>query len=293
MKRTSALLSAFAAIGLSLTSAGTALAEVVEYEGWLHGEQADEALEQAQKYNVPVVIIKQFRETTCPLCLGSGRTMASAKPTKEMVRIIYYVGENSAGLNSEKTQALFNKVQRQVVDPSNWAPDLYFTTADGQALGFAPYEEPQEATEEGKTILQVREWIDSVPAETAKADREAERGRYVQAMEKIDEIMEQDAKISHLIQVQIGKAKKEDKMPATPVTPFFAELRDKKISEYQAMAQVELDAARQLVNDDKLAEARKALLPLSKGPEAFTTTADAKKLLDEVTQKLRSTDAGR
>lgn len=271
-----------------LSFAFTASADdAVEYDGWLYGEKADEALDYAEKYDVPIVIIKQFRETSCPLCLGAGRSMVSAKSNKEMVRIIYYVGAKGAALNSERTKALFNKVRKQVTDPSNQAPDMYYMTADGQALAFVPYEEPHSAREEGKTVLQICEWIESVPVEASKADQDAERGKYKQAMEKIDKIMEQDAKISHLIQVQVGNAKKEDKMPDKPVTQFYPDLRQEKHAEYLAMAQAELDAARQLVADEELREARRILLPLSRGPEDFSTTAKAQQLLDEVQEKMR------
>ncbi len=287
MKRSARLSSAVAAIGLSVSLAGPSAGGVVEYEGWLYGDEADEALEQAEKYDVPVVIIKQFRDTSCPKCIGAGRTMVSAKANKEMVRIVYYVGEGAAELNSAKTKALYNKVWPQVVDPSNIAPDMYYTTTDGKALGFVPYEEPHSARDEGKAVLQIGEWRSSVPAEVAKADRDAERGRYKQAMEKIDELIEQDAKVSHLIQQQIGQAEADAKMPDKPVSSFFPDLRGEKHAEYLAMAQAELDAARQLVADDKLKEARRALLPLSRGPEDFETTAAAKELLDEVTEKLR------
>ena len=285
MKRLSCLPVLTAVLGLSWM--GAASAEVVEYEGWLYGEKADEALEQAEKYGVPVVMIKQFRETSCPKCIGAGRTMASAKPNKEMVRIIYYVGEKGAALNSEKTKALFNKVRKQVVDPSNWAPDMYYMNTDGEALGFVPYEEPHSAREESKAVLQINEWIDSVPVELSKADKDAERGRYKQAMDKVDVLMDQDAKISHLIQQQIGKAKADAKMPDQPVSAFFPEMRKEKHAEYLAMAKAELDAARQLVEDEKLRDARRILLPLSRGPEDFSTTDAAKQLLAEVQEKLR------
>lgn len=260
-------------------------AEVVEYDGWLYGEEADEAIEKAQKYEVPVVIMAAQRNTNCPKCIGAGRVMSVAPAHKKMVRVMYYVDKGD--LNSAKTTELFRKVAGQVKNPSGWHPDTYYTTADGQAMGFVPYEEAAEAREEGSAVLQINEWATGVPGELAKADRSAERGRYADAMEKIDELVEQDAKISHLIQIHVGKAEKTAEQPETPVSRMFPAMRETKLKEYEAMAQAELDAARKMVADEKLREARRSLTQLARGPEDFATTEPAKKLLEEVDEKLR------
>lgn len=287
MKRFSQKLFAITALGLSSVGFTPASAGVVEYEGWLHGEKADEALDYAEENDIPVVLIKMFRETDCPLCRSAGNSMAAAKPNKQMIRIVMYVGKGSEGLNTERVTSLYRKVSKQVKDPSNWAPDMYYTTVDGRALGFVPYEEANESRSEGGTVLQISEWVSSVPGDVAKADKYAERGRYDQAIEQIDKILEEDAKISHLIQTLVGMAEKDSKMPETPVSRFFPDLRAEKVKAYEALAQKELEAARKLVAEEKLREAQRALKSLARGPEAFSTTEAAKRLLDEVETKLR------
>jgi tetratricopeptide (TPR) repeat protein len=288
MKRFSKTLVVLAAAALALGTVQSATAgDEIEYDGWLYGEAADKAIEKAEQYDLPIALMRQWRKTSCPKCKGAGNVMAAARPHKQMVRVILYVGEGADQVNSEKTKALFRKISGKVADPSGWIADTYYTKADGTVLGFVPYEEAHEARDEGGKVLQITEWAGSVPGDIAKADRYAERGRYEQAMEEIDEIVEQDAKVSHLIQVLVGKATEEDGMPDTPVSAFFGDLREKKHAEYLAMAKLELDAAKQLIANDELREARRALLGLSRGPEDFETTAQAKKLLDEVEAKLR------
>lgn len=287
MKRYPKMLSLLAALTLGAGIVHTATAGEIEYDGYLYGEKADEAIEKAQKYDLPIVLIRQWRDTDCPKCKGAGSVMAAAKPHKQMVRVILYVGEGSEALNSEKTKELFRKVHGQVTDPSGWIADTYYTTADGQALGFVPYEDAHEASDEAGKVLQITEWKGAVPASVAKADSYAERGKYKQAMDAIDEIIGQDAKVSHLIQVMVGKATEADKMPDKPVSSFFPELREQKKTEYLAMAKVEFDAAKQMVADEKLREARRTLQNLSRGPEDFETTGQAAKLLEEVEEKLR------
>ncbi|MFN3165524.1 MAG: hypothetical protein ACE37H_00505 [Phycisphaeraceae bacterium] len=288
MKRFSKTLMLLTAALLGLGAVPSALAgDEIEYDGWLYGEDADKALEKAEQYDLPIALMRQWRSTSCPKCKGAGNVMAAAKPHKQMVRVILYVGEGADQVNSEKVKALFRKINGKVADPSGWIADTYYTKADGTVLGFVPYEDAAGVRDEAGKVLQITEWAGAVPGEVAKADRYAERGRYAQAMEAIHEIVEQDAKVSHLIQVLVGKASEDDAMPKTPVSAFFGELREKKHAEYLAMAKLELDAAKQLIADDKLREAKRALLPLSRGPEDFETTDQAKKLIDEVDEKLR------
>lgn len=288
MNVSSLLLTVLLALTVSLgTSAPASADQVVEYKDWVYGEKADEALDYAEKYDMPLVIVKTFRKTSCPLCIGAGRTMVGAKAHKDMVRIVYYVGEGGGELNSERVKALFRKVSKQVKDPSSYAPDTYYTTFDGQALGFVPYEHPNQTREQGKTVLQIREWVNSVPVGVGKADKLAERGRYALALKEIDQIIKRDAQVSHLIQIQVGKADKDTKMPDRPVTSFFPELREQKHAEYVEIAKVELEAARKLIVEEKLREAQRALKTLSRGPEDFETTDQAKQLLEEVEAKLR------
>lgn len=276
------------ALALSMGLVGmSASATVVEYEGWLHGEEADKAIELAAEQDLPIALMRQWRETDCPKCKGAGSVMASAKPNRQMVRVILYVGEGADQLNSEKTKALFRKVAGQVKDPSGWIADTFYTQADGTILGFVPYEDANQASEEGKKVLQIAEWKSSVPNDIAKADKLAERGRYEQALAAIDQVISQDAQISHMIQVMVGKAEEDSKQPDKPVSSFFPELREQKVKAYKALAQAELDAARQLVSDEKLREAQRALRDLARGPQDFETTAAAQKLLEEVELKLR------
>lgn len=262
-------------------------ARTLEYEGWLFGEQADEALAYAEEHDIPVVIVKTFRTTSCPKCVGATQSMVSAKANRELIRIMYFVGDGSKGLNTEKTTQLYRKVAGQVKDPSNLAPDMYYSTAEGTALGFVPYEKANDSRAEAGKILQIAEWLSSVPVEVSKADRQAERGRYQKAVEDIGRIIERAAKLSHMIQVQVGMADADAKMPEQPVTDFFPGLLETKTGEYNAMAEKALDKARALVEAGKLTEARRALLPLTRGPESFKTTAAAKQLLDQVVEQMR------
>ena len=274
-----ALFALLAAVVSLPAGAGT----VIENNDWYQGEEAAKALEVAKERNLPVVLLVTMRETTCPLCVNAAQDIFSARPHRDMVRIMYYL--NAAELNHESVAGFAQEAGRKVGTLSTFS--AYYLTAEGDPLGFVPYGKTTESSAEGGTVLQIHQWINSVAGDIVRADREARDGRYDRAMERIETIQRRDAQVSHLIQQLLGKAEQDAPMPDTPVSLMFPDLYDTKLAEYQALAQEELDAAKALVAEDKLREAQRALRPLSRGPEAFDTTAQAKALLEEVEQKMR------
>lgn len=287
LKRTTSLY-AIAILALCGFFALPTSAKVIEHDGWLYGEEAAKAIEKAEEYGVPIAMMHTFRDTTCPKCVNAAQVMASVSSHKKIVRVMVYFGKGSDGLNASKTMDLFRKVQRQVKRKSNYIPDLYYTMADGTPLGFVDYQEAAKAREQGANVLKIGQWLSGANKDIEKADRDAERGRFAQALASIDKIIEQDAQVSHLVQIQLNKAKKEDKAPETPVSPFFSTLRAEKFAAYQELAQKELAKAQKLVDEGELREAQRAARTLMRGPEDFATTAAAEKLHDEIVEKLRS-----
>jgi len=288
MKILSRLMLASAIAICAALTVPAAAQQTLEFDGWLYGEAADQALAYAQENNVPVAVMNTYRQTTCPLCAGASRTMAASRPTRQMVRVVSYVGAGSDGLNSTGVTALMRGAYGQVTDASNWIPDLYFMMPDGRVIGFVPYEDANKTTDEANTVLQIFEWMDSVPTTVVRADAEAGRGRYTEAMNRIDQIVEQDAQVSHLIQIQVNRAQQGDDMPAQPVMQFFPTLRAEKLAEYSALAMGQLAEARQLFADGDDRGAINILRLLVRGPEAFESTAAAQTLLDEILEARRS-----
>lgn len=280
------LLSLFA-LGLAFAMSLSATAGTIEHDGWLFGEEADEAIKKAKEYNVPVAIMRTYRETTCPKCIGAARQMAASKSTKKMVRVMVYVG-GSPDLQSKEASALIKKAYGQTKDPSGWIPDLYFVMPDGRALGFVPYEDSAKAESESKAVLQMAAWLKGIDKTLEKADRDAEKGRFEAALKDIDEIMEQDAKINHMIRIQLGVIDKKEKMPETPVSLFFPTLKDEKVAEYKAMALEKIADAKKLIAKDELRDAQRLLRTLSRLPEGFEAKAQAQTLMEEVVEKLKS-----
>jgi len=265
-------------------------ATTIEPNGWLYGDEAEAALEKAEKYDVPVAIMHTFRETTCPKCVGAAQVLSTPSTHKKMVRVLVYVGGDS-DLNSPRAMALFKKIRGDVNRTSNYIPDLYYTTADGQALGYVDYEDAADARAESSTVLKIAQWIDSAKKDIARADRDAERGRYTRAIDAISTIVQQEAKVSHLRQIQLGKVDKDAAMPEQPVSVFFPGLLDEKRAAYLKLAKAELDKARKLVEAGELRDAQRAARTLMRGPDDFETTAQAKALYEEIIDKLRAASA--
>lgn len=263
-----------------VAAAGT----VIESEDWLVGDEAAQALEMARERGLPVVLMMTARETTCPLCVNASVDIISARPHKDMVRIMYYT--DAAGLNSTEVNAFAQQAGRNIGVMRSFS--AYYLTAEGQPLGFVPYGETTSAREEGGTVLQIHEWISSVPRAVERADAQAERGRYAEAVRAIETVASRDAQVSHMIQQLLGKAEEDAEMPETPVSPAFPGLLEEKLAEYEALAEAELDAAQALIDAKELRDAQRALRTLARGPEAFATTDRAKQLLEEVEELLRS-----
>ena len=275
-------------LGLTTLFAGAAAGQQLQYEGWLYGEEADEALEYAQERDIPVALMYAWTETSCGLCMGAARTMAASRPNRQMVRIIYYYGPGSENLNTERVTALWRQADGQVNDPSNWIPDLYYLMPDGQVLGYVPYEDASQTTGEANTVLQIVEWMDSVTGTLARADGDAERGRYAQALERIEEVVDRDARVSHIIQQLVGRADERDEMPAQPVVQFFPNLLEEKRAEYAALAMEALAEARQLYADGEDRQALAKLRLLTRAPESFEATAAAQALVEEIMEARRA-----
>lgn len=275
-------------LGLTALFAGASAAQELRYDGWLYGEDAEEALDYAIENDIPIAMMYTWSSTDCGLCMGAARTMAASRPNRQMIRIAVYHGPGSASLNTERVTQLWRQVNRQISDSSNWIPDLYYLTAEGQALGFVAYEDANQTSDKANTVLQIAEWKDSVTGTLARADAEAERGRYTQALERVEEIVSQDAQVSHLIQVQIGQADEDDAMPDQPVSQFFPNLFQQKHDEYAALAMEKVEEARQHFEDGELARAMSLLRPMTRGPQSFEATAAAQTLLDQVMQARRS-----
>lgn len=274
-------------LGLTLALSLSADAGTIEHDDWLFGEEADKAIELAIEHNVPVAIMRTYRTTTCPKCIGAARQMTSSKSTQKMVRVMLYVN-GDANLKSDAAAKLLNKAYGQVKDPSGWIPDLYFVMPDGQALGFVPYEDAATTESEAKAVTQIAAWIKGVDKSLDKADRDAEKGRFESAIKDLDEIVEQDAKINHLVRIQLGVIDKKEKMPETPVGQFFPGLKDKKVAEYKAMAMQKIDEAKALIQKEELREAQRLLRTLSRTPEDFEANAKAQELMDEVVELLKA-----
>lgn len=286
--RTHPYLSLFA-IALTAMLARPSAAGTIEHEGWLFGEEAEKALELAEEHNVPVALMWTFRETSCPKCVGAARLMASAKSTKKMVRVMYYTTEaGDPAQNGERVTALFRKVHSQAKDESNYIPDLYFVMPDGRILGFVPYEEAGHTESEAKSVKQIGEWVNGMDKTLEKIDRDVDKGRYESALKKIDELVEQDAKISHMIQVQIGAVDKKEEMPETPVSLFFPNLKEEKVAQYKAAAMEKIAEAEALIEKDELRAAQRLLRTLSRTPEDFEANAKAKALMEKVTELLKA-----
>lgn len=279
----------FALLILCLTSlvVPSTFAGVIDREGWLHGEAADKAIELATEKGLPVAIMYAERETSCPKCLAAARKMFSAKSTGQMVRVIVYT-DGHEKFHSAAATALLSKAHEQTKDPSGWLPDLYFVMPDGRALGFVPHEDARSAEAQANKVAQIADWIKGVAKTLEKADQDVEKGRYDSAIKALDKIMEQDVKISHLIQVQLRKIDADEEMPETPVAPFFAGLKEKKLVEYNARALQKLAEAEVLIDKEQLQEAQQLLRSLAGMPESFDAKAQAQQLRKQVEEKLKS-----
>ncbi|MFI4860555.1 MAG: hypothetical protein ACIAXF_07745 [Phycisphaerales bacterium JB063] len=190
--------------------------------------------------------------------------------------------ENAPGMDAFAS-GLYNHVTKV----SNNIPSMFLLSPDKEVIAYIDYEQVDQAEPESRTVLQIFEWSAGVERTVARADRMAARGRYVEALREIDEIAEQDAKVSHLIQTMLGRADADSDMPETPVRPMFAGLHEEKLAEYEALAQAELDQAKALIAEEDYRGAQRILRGMVRGPESFATTAEAQTLLEEVVAKLR------
>lgn len=201
-----------------------------------------------------------------------------------MARVVVYTdnSRNGAGM-----QQLVNRLRGSANEASNMIPKMFYLAPDGTPLAYVDYEEKADATPEGEKVAQIFQWVSGVERDLERADRMAQRGRYTEAMESVDEIASQDAQVSHLIQQMLGHAAEGDAMPDTPVSPMFDGLGEAKHAEYEALAQAQLDEARALADQEDYRSAQRILRNLVRGPEDFATTEPAKALLEEVQEKMR------
>lgn len=203
-----------------------------------------------------------------------------------MVRVIVY--SDATDRNADGMRERVNQIHGQVRSVSNTLPRMYYLGPDGSVVSYIDYEEKQDAGPEGEKVSQISQWVSGVDRTIDRADRMAQRGRYAEAMREIEEIDDQDRQVSHLVQVMLGHADEADDAPESPVRPVFEGLREQKLAEYEALAQAELDAARELVAAEDYRGAQRALRGLIRGPESFATTAEAKALYDQVVELMRS-----
>jgi len=211
--------------------------------------------------------------------------MARVRATEDMVRILIYNSDDSR--NAEGVQHWARMLSHEVGGASNYIPRMYYLAPDKTPLAYVDYEQKQEATPEGEKVAQIFQWVAGVERDLERADRMAERGRFTEAMREVDEIVEQDAKVSHLIQQMLGHAEEGDAMPDTPASPMFEGLLEEKRSEFEAIAQAQLDEARALAEQEEYRNAQRVLRNLVRGPEDFATTEPAKALLEEIQEKMR------
>lgn len=201
-----------------------------------------------------------------------------------MVRVLVYTDDSR---NGEGMRQLVNRLRGSANEASNMIPKLFYLAPDGTPVAYVDYEEKVDAAPEGEKVAQIIQWASGVERNLERADRMAERGRYTEAMREVEEVVEQDAKVSHLIQQMLGYAAEGDDLPDTPVSPMFEGLREAKHAEYEALAQAQLDEARALTEQEEYRNAQRILRNLVRGPEDFATTEPAKALLEEVQDKMR------
>ncbi|XAM01546.1 hypothetical protein OT109_09140 [Phycisphaeraceae bacterium D3-23] len=213
--------------------------------------------------------------------------MAEDRATAGMVRVVVNAGADEE--NAEGMQEVARGLIGQVPRASKYQPRLFFLTSEQAVIGYVDYLDDHDGPyASGVQALQILEWAEDAQRVVSRADRRATRGRYAEALGEWDELLEQDRRVSHLIRVALGHTDAEEPTDDTPASPIFQGLREAKFAEYEAMAREQLDAARALADAGDDQAAMRLLRNLVRGPEAFSTTAEAKALYDEVVEKLRS-----
>ena len=273
---------------LILAAASPASASTVIEDGsWPFGEKAVEVLELAQEKGRPIVLLMSARKTSCPKCISGSQATIRAKQHKSMARIIYYFGNAKQPENPLNEPEVRELAQHVYSETGDFALSMtaYFTP-DRRLIGYVPYSQRQDVATEAKTVMQIHNWMLDVAKETEKADALAERGRYKSALAKLENVNEQDAKISHLTQQLIGKAKEDDEMPDEPVSPFFADLYDTKLAEYKANAAGILAEVQALFDDEAFKDAQRAIRTIKQTPESFGVADQVKQLSDKIDNAL-------
>ncbi|MEM9347322.1 MAG: hypothetical protein AAGB26_11970 [Planctomycetota bacterium] len=261
----------------------------IQQDGWLFGDEADEALLKAKKYDAPIALAVIRRiEVNCKACAKRFKLAASAPAHKKMVRVVYYTGEGSKDLNSPGVTQLY-QIASKTISHDKYGPDTYYLNADGMLLGYADHKVLLSAygnkyvSSRALNAMKIHDWSSKAIKTIASADELAQRGQFAKALSQIEKISKEDEQAGQIIGLMTRSIKEEqENVTTTKSYPLFTGLDEQKLKEYDALASAELDDIKTLIENNEQNKAKRALAKLIRLPENFTVTEEAKQLYEQM-----------
>ena len=243
--------------------------------GWVSGEQTDEAVNQAKRMKMPIVFLYAFNKSSCPKHRSRLRLYLRDKSLRGMARVVVWCEDPRPGP--------FDKVIGQVGQDGRIVPRMYIADPQLRILGFIRND--VTGTELGRTASLARDNV-AWQASAVKAFRKSRKlmaaGKFRAAFKIYRKVEKQDKAFSVLIARTWG-----EHLPVEDAKlVFFPELKD-AVEEVTRRAQARLDKATELYENEKYAEARKLLEPMVKDQADIAPVRAAAELLEKIKEALR------
>lgn len=181
---------------------------------WSPADKLGEGLTAAAAKDVPLAVLYQFRDTSCPIHNSRVSTYETLQELGGMLKVRTY---------SETPPADLAKV-----NPTTYGrilPVVFLADGEGHAIGYIAEETPlMEARETAKQAAAVMTWKRTTRAALAAVEKQIENKQLIPARKQVDLIARQDLAATVAIKASLDKANKlsKDRFEGKKVKPAEA-----------------------------------------------------------------------
>ncbi len=181
-----------------LATLPTALLAKSAKDEWLPGEKLQQALELGAEKDVPVAVIYQFKESSCPLHRSRVGSYENLRELKGMIKVRTYTEDQTPGLREARGEAF-----------TYMLPVLFINDGEGHLIGFAAYKSSiQDLTLTAKQAAVTMKWKQKTRKTLRTIEQQIQRKQFSVALKQLGAVANQDRKLTYKLKKTIETANK-------------------------------------------------------------------------------------
>ena len=229
-----------------------ALAQRSSLAGWLPAEKLDDTLKLAATKDVPLVIMHQIKNSTCPLHNGKVSAWHTNRDLKAVLKVDAF---------TDATPPIITQLRRKL--KLRFVPYLVFTDGEGRLIAYVPYEaDGKDLARMAGQAKSVMAWKKAGKATLGKLDKQIKNRQLAPAWSALEKLEKEDRMLTAVVDFEIQKLSEKSYPPPRDATAAEKKPSKPKPAERGEFFQDGVDskrAALQQAIDDEFAKVEAVL----------------------------------